>query len=203
VLFLKESKMNNFYKKTALIALFLPLIAACSGKAKDTLGLRRTAPDEFRVISNPPLSVPPEFSLRPPAEVGSGEQAATEADKDASKKLLAQKDISDKKSDGSLSKGENAFLSMAKTADANPAIKNILRRENGEEERAKENEGIIDKLSTYSTKGKKEKPADVVNAKAEKDRIVQNTEEGKPITEGETPTIDPDKKSVLQRIFGN
>lgn len=194
--------MNNFYKKTALIAIFLPLIAACSGKAKDTLGLRRTAPDEFRVISNPPLSVPPEFSLRPPAEKGSSEQALNDADKEANKQLLVQKELSGK-SGTQLTKGENAFLSMAKTTEANPAIKNILRRENGEEEAAKENEGIIDKLSTYSTKGKKVKPADVVNAKQEKERIVKNEEEGKPITEGETPTIDPDKKSVLQRIFGN
>lgn len=43
------------------------LIAGCSGAdVKETLGLGRAGPDEFRVVSRPPLSVPPEFTLRPP-----------------------------------------------------------------------------------------------------------------------------------------
>ena len=49
----------------AITSLFI--LAACSGNSvKNTLGLDRGAPDEFRVVSRPPLSVPPQFTLRPP-----------------------------------------------------------------------------------------------------------------------------------------
>ena len=50
-----------------LILPFLLLCAACtSGEVRDNLGMNRAAPDEFKVVSRPPLSVPPEFYMRPP-----------------------------------------------------------------------------------------------------------------------------------------
>ena len=51
----------------ALYGLTLALLAGCSqGEVKENLGLVREAPDEFRVVSRPPLSVPREFFLTPP-----------------------------------------------------------------------------------------------------------------------------------------
>ena len=50
-----------------LTSFSLIALAACdSNTVKDTLGLERTAPDEYRVVSRPPLSVPPDFTMRPP-----------------------------------------------------------------------------------------------------------------------------------------
>ncbi len=55
----------------------LPLISLCvilavsacqKGEVKDTLGLTKSAPDEFMVLSRPALSVPPSFNLVKPAE---------------------------------------------------------------------------------------------------------------------------------------
>src|SRR5581483_6553192 len=42
------------------------LLTGCTG-FKQTIGLEPTAPDEFAVESRAPLTVPPEFDLRPPA----------------------------------------------------------------------------------------------------------------------------------------
>lgn len=43
------------------------MLAACNGNdVSDTLGLNKEAPDEFVVVSRPPLVVPPEFDLKPP-----------------------------------------------------------------------------------------------------------------------------------------
>src|SRR5471032_1132090 len=51
-----------------IAALSIAALSACSSNTvKDTLGLDRAAPDEFRVVSRPPLYVPPQFSLRPPS----------------------------------------------------------------------------------------------------------------------------------------
>jgi hypothetical protein len=42
------------------------LLTACSNW-KQTLGIAPTSPDEFAVESRAPLTIPPDFSLRPPA----------------------------------------------------------------------------------------------------------------------------------------
>jgi hypothetical protein len=60
---------------------FACLLSACTSQTvKDTLGLERTAPDEYRVVSRPPLSVPPEFDLRPPVN-GESDLPVQPADK--------------------------------------------------------------------------------------------------------------------------
>lgn len=60
--------MKSAYR--LLAALGCVALTACSSSAdiKDTLGLNRQAPDEFRVLPRPPLSVPPDFNLRPPGQ---------------------------------------------------------------------------------------------------------------------------------------
>lgn len=54
--------------KTLLLSSFCSvlLLSACSNGAKEKLGLLKTTPDEFSVITRAPLSVPPEYTLRPP-----------------------------------------------------------------------------------------------------------------------------------------
>ena len=41
-------------------------LGGCSSVSQ-TLGMEKSTPDEFRVVTKAPLSVPPEYSLRPPA----------------------------------------------------------------------------------------------------------------------------------------
>ena len=41
-------------------------LSGCSAGMKKTLGLTRNSPDEFAVISHPPLQVPPSFALADP-----------------------------------------------------------------------------------------------------------------------------------------
>ena len=45
------------------------LVSACGGSSnwKQTLGIEPTSPDEFAVESRAPLTIPPDFDLRPPA----------------------------------------------------------------------------------------------------------------------------------------
>ena len=45
------------------------MLAACGDDASDAFGYGKSAPDEFTVISRPPLILPPDYNLRPP---GSG-----------------------------------------------------------------------------------------------------------------------------------
>jgi Protein of unknown function (DUF3035) len=54
--------------KAALILVGLAAAVAVSGcgGTKRALGLERSAPDEFRVITKAPLVMPPDYALRPP-----------------------------------------------------------------------------------------------------------------------------------------
>ncbi len=49
----------------SLIAAVIMALSACSG-VKKQLGLTKQSPDEFKVVARAPLSLPPDFSLRPP-----------------------------------------------------------------------------------------------------------------------------------------
>ena len=54
--------MRNF-----AFLLLLPLLLTACGTVRETLGIEaNTGPDEFDVATAPPLSIPPDFNLRPP-----------------------------------------------------------------------------------------------------------------------------------------
>lgn len=51
--------------KRIMSSLLAVLLLAACGLTRDDLGVDKTAPDEMLVVSRAPLSVPPEFGLRP------------------------------------------------------------------------------------------------------------------------------------------
>lgn len=62
------------------------MLAGCSGGVQESLGLKKKAPDEFAVVRNAPLSLPPNFSLRPPKPGAVGE--GREPQRDQARALL-------------------------------------------------------------------------------------------------------------------
>ena len=53
--------------RSLLLGCTLILLAGCNGdKIARTFGLTRDAPDEFTVTTRAPLSMPPDYNLRPP-----------------------------------------------------------------------------------------------------------------------------------------
>ncbi len=185
------------------------LLAACGDTSvKQTLGIDRRAPDEFRVVSRPPLAVPPQFDLRPPSIDSGG--MPTSRDKAASLVLGGESGsvpvdtrvtpVSSTpvaKPVGS-SAAENVFLQKAGTANADPNVKKTLTETKINEQITREEEGWWDKVTTLP--GNKEP---VVKAKDEAARIQKNQEEGKPVTEGETPETGGGPVSVLKRWIGD
>lgn len=53
-------------------------LAACSNTTKEKLGLSKKAPNEFLVSPRPPLSLPPEYDLRPVTEPQAGAENYSE-----------------------------------------------------------------------------------------------------------------------------
>ncbi len=201
--------------------LCMTFLAACSGgTVKDSLGLNRKAPDEFRVVSRPPLSVPPQFELRPPAAPGEVTRSQ-DADKKAQSLLLGNSI----KGDGNkfilpsgnadavpvavpagkppvVTSPESNFLERAGIQQADPNVRRALDQDHataGRPVAAEEEESSWwDVFSTGTSK-----PDPLVNAQGEADRIRSNKDSGKPVTEGDTPEVKQKDRGVLGRILGN
>lgn len=196
-------------------------LAACSGGGvKETLGLESKAPDEFKVVSRPPLSVPPQFSLRPPA-VGDNSANPYATDKQA-ESLVTGKPVDAsggetfvlKNSEAPAtavhpvesnpinaiagSSAESQFLQKAGAHEVDPGVRKELVEERIVKQEAKEDASWWD-WTAYAP----EKKETVVDAKKESERIEKNKEEGKPVNEGETATIKPKDRGVLGYILGD
>lgn len=63
----------------------LAMTSGCSSLGR-AAGLSASAPDEFRVVTKPPLTVPPEYNLRPPE---AGETRPSELSQDRLERTLA------------------------------------------------------------------------------------------------------------------
>ncbi len=203
----------------ALSALSMMMLSACStGTVKETLGLERAAPDEFRVISRPPLSVPPQFSLRPPSNSDATPNQLT-ADKKARSIINGKEDtsaagnadtavipVTETKrgkhgktvvSDSGVSTGaESQFLKNAGASSADPKVRDALVDEKFEIQEKKEERSWWDITSVWDDKKDPQ-----VDAKGEAQRLKKNADEGKPVTEGNTPEVKAKDEGILNSIL--
>jgi hypothetical protein len=206
-------------KYACIAALSVLALSACSNSTvKDTLGLERAAPDEFRVVSRPPLSVPPQFSLRLPSNADvspnqltadkkarsiiNGKEVAIDTAQDAT--IVATKETkshnkhgsgSTKESTGS-SGAESQFLKNAGAGAADPTVRDQLVEEKYEVQTQKEERAWWDIMHKDE-----EKNDPIVDSKKESDRIKKNEDEGKPVTEGKTPEVKAKEEGILTRIL--
>jgi len=185
----------------ALVAVAVLLaVSSCSGVRKQ-LGYGKQSPDEFRVVSRAPLSLPPEFSLRPPEPGATRPQegSPTEQARRAVFRVENQDSVAEIQeampNDGR-SLGERAFLVRAGADQVEPDIRLIVDRET--DRINDESEDFIETLVFWR---ESEPQGDVVDAGAESKRLQEKTALGRPITEGKTPTVERKKKALLEGIF--
>ena len=98
--------------------------SGCGGLSR-SLGVSKTTPDEFRVVTKAPLVVPPDFALRPPVpgEPRPQELAPESAARNA---LLGQRGAITR------SPGENLLASKAGATQADPLIRYVVDDEFGD-----------------------------------------------------------------------
>lgn len=110
--------------KPAYILLAVAVATGLSGCAglRRSMGLGKTMPDEFAVVSKAPLVVPPEFSLLPPRP---GEPRPQELDSSAqARQALFGATVSAEQSPG-----EQALAAQAGGLSADPSIRALIERE--------------------------------------------------------------------------
>ena len=185
----------------AAAALIVPLGACDSGPAlKSALGFDRKPPDEFTVVSRAPLSMPPDYALRPP-RAGALRPQETTPTEVAKNTVFRTASDSREAADppivqGSRTVGEVALLKQVGAGSADPNIRRVLASENSA--LLESDRGFIDTLIFWR---KADEPGIVVDPVKEAQRLRENDAEGKPTTEGETPIIERKKKGWLEGIF--
>ncbi len=174
--------------RISLLCLLLALPLAACDNAKRSLGLERQLPDEFRVVSRAPLTVPPDFTLQPPTP---GTKAAQNSPvKMAESALLG---AAQTPTASSLSPLENALLSQTGGDKAGPSIRATIDLETAQMIDA--DRTLIDKIRDY------EPQAEIVDAQKEKERLDQNKAQNLPANSGEVPIIKIRRKGLLEGIF--
>jgi hypothetical protein len=224
---IRPSKAYLSGMKTRYLLVSLFTLAACDGgEVKETLGLNRESPDEFVVVSRPPLSVPPEFTLIPP-EPGAVREGARSADTARSVlvdsaaqsseggqiesefqsefgalKTLQSPQSSPNTAVLSVSSGDagtpgdSFFLNKAGADKADPEIRRKLGAESVAPPPEKE-----DAKTLYDSLTGKETAEPVVDAKKEAVRLRENKKKGKKLNDGDVPTTENQPKSVIDTLF--
>lgn len=171
------------------------VLSGCDS-ARKAFGGGKNAPDEFVVYKRPPLSLPPEYGLRPPTPGADRPQQVSPID-EARRAVLgnnAQANRARTQANGA-SPGLQALITQTGADQTEPNIRRIVDRESSV--LAEEDQLFVNKLIFWVDD--ENNASTIVDAKKERQRIMSNQALGKPINEGETPQIKrkQSKKGLL------
>ena len=168
------------------------LLAGCSSdKLSRTFGLTRDAPDEYTVTTRAPLSMPPDYNLRPPRPGAPRPQEQTERQQ-AEEALVPQLALGAPK--GGTSAGQAALIQEA--GPSAPA--DIRRKVDQDAHTAAADKGFIDKLLYWQ---KPDTQNVQVDAEKESQRLRQNSALGQGPDAGNTPIIQNKPKGWFSSLF--
>ncbi|MDR3518365.1 MAG: DUF3035 domain-containing protein [Azospirillaceae bacterium] len=202
--------------RLACLAVAALAVAGCSNP-RETLGLDRAAPDEFTVVSRAPLSLPPNYDLHPPVPGASrpqephardqaagalfngaagGDSAIASASPVLPDAGVTPAPVRAAAKTAAPTAAESVFLSHAGAVNPDPAIRAKVDQETTLMIAA--DRKFVDRLIFWRTP---EDPSSVVDAGAEAQRLRANAALGKPVVDGETPTITRERKAPLEGLF--
>lgn len=205
----------RFLARFGLFCVAAASLCACTGnELRQSMGMKRNNPDEFQVVSRPPLSVPPVYHLRPPSEEPIGHTPAdvrAEAlvlegrelpryQRPEDREYMAETAVAPVEANALGTQAESVLLQNAGAAQANPHIRTVLREEAPQLLPTKQEErSFMDKLKRGWFV--KDDGDPVVDAGPEQARIREAKAADRPLNEGETPVIDPKDKGVFDSLF--
>lgn len=179
-------------RAVGLLACGACLLAGCSTDLSRSFGLSRDAPDEYMVTTRAPLSMPPDFTLRPPRPGAPRPQEQSER-RQAEEALVPQTALNPP-SQTVNSPGEAALLQEI----GPPAPSDIRQRVDQSARQEAENESFVDKLLFWRKPDTRDV---VVDPQKEAQRLRENAALGQSPETGETPIIQPQRKGWLSGLF--
>ena len=200
--------VQNYIRVGCLLGLAVWL-AGCGGNSQvgQVLGFEKTTPDEFSVVKRAPLTLPPDYGLRPP-KPGTRRPQAGSPRSDAEKSLLSNSSkvpasASETRSAARRAKhaqinaqakgrssSEVALLKRSGALGVGPKIRQTLNQELISTSNVAE-KILVDKLLFWQDAKQQtgSQNATIINAEAEARRMRENAALRKSTTVGQTPTI--------------
>lgn len=175
-------------------------------ETRQAIGWEKNPPDEFRVMSRAPLSMPPDFGLRPPNPGAPRPQEGTTTDQARNAvtggRTPPRTAGAGAAATGSVqrqarqSSGEQALLARAGGDRADPAIRSTIDRE--ARALADADRSFTDRLIFWRAS---DPPGTVIDPQREQQRIRENQAMGRAPTDGDTPIIRRRQRGILEGIF--
>ena len=190
-------------------SLLLPLTCAAAAglmlggcSAFENLGgAKKVSPDEFKIVSHSPLTMPPNAELRPPRPGEPRPQETSPADqaKEALSPVLAGR-VQAKTTAGPPTgapgdSSEQALIAKAGAGGVDPNIRSQVNRDT--RTLAEQDKTWIDSLIFWQDKPI---PGVIIDPEKEQQRLREAQASGKP-SSGATPTIERRKCGLLEGIF--
>lgn len=169
-------------------------LGGCSG-AKRAFGMQKVAPDEFTVVTKPPLVLPPDYSLRPP-QPGAPNPAVITPSGNAELALFDR--------DGQLSDNAQGYTSgevnLLETTGGSGASANIRQVVNAETASLVEKDSSIAERILFWQEPS-EAPAAVIDPVKEAERLKGNKAPDESASETKKPAAKPEKKGWFDGLF--
>jgi len=169
------------------------LVGGCTD-IRNVFSRTKSPPDEFAVYSRAPLSMPPDYGLRPPAPGQTRPQAVVPRNQAATAIRGGQKGGAGAQGapagQPAVSTGTQALLKATGAHQADPDIRTLINRESSI--MVEENVTLADRILFWKKPGETEQGT-VVDPAKEAKRIRENQALGRPLTEGDTPTIERER----------
>jgi hypothetical protein len=180
--------------RLAVIALALPVVLSACSEAKRALGYEKTPPDEFQVVARAPLSMPPDFSLRPPAPGSTRPQEGTT--REQARKIITGQRGSTPIATENRTQGDLVLLKRFGADSIQPDIRVLVNKET--QSLAEAEKSLSDRVIFWR---KADPPGVAVDPTRETQRIRENQALGRSVSEGDTPQIQRRKKAWLEGVF--
>jgi len=173
-------------------------LGACADTRK-AIGWDKATPDEFRVVTRAPLTLPPDFGLRPPAPGAARpqEQSPQEAARAAIFGPERGTGTSAAAANPALSASEQALLSRTGADRADAAIRDTIERE--AQSLAEADKSFVDRLVFWNANTPPSSAT--VDPARETQRLREAQATGRSANDGEVATIRARKRGWLEGIF--
>lgn len=208
------SRRGNSRLTLAVVSLAL-VLGACEN-VKDQLGLNKSSPDEFAVLTRAPLTLPPDYKLRPPdpgavrpqevsvqervkaalyntSPEGAGNASTATVGESA---LLSRAGSSVAGSGPTATVGESALLSLAGSSAQQSNIRAVINRDNAIF--AEEDGNFVDALIFWRDP---EDSSTIVDPAREDQRLQEAEATGEAPNAGETAVIERRNQGLLEGLF--
>lgn len=185
--------------RSVILGMALVVAAGSLGGCTDfrrALGLEKAPPDEFSVIQGAPLTLPPDFGLRPPHNT---DKPAALSPMDQARVAVFRTGTPNGGAGTApgaeaMTPGEQALLAKAGAGNADPRIRQQVDAETAQV--ADASNSFVDTLLFWKAAPV---PGEPVNAPAEAKRVREDQTMGQPVNSNEsnTPTVERTSRTVI------